>query len=428
MKQLTKLKAISAALALALSPTLLAQELAITGATVHTMGEQGTVENATVLVEDGKIKSVRKGGRVPRGYQEIDASGKVVTPGVIGAYTALGLVEVEYSAGQTDFSVKMEDGDYLGTQMDVQYAVDPDSSLINIARVDGVTSALSTISFTDTLFGGQAAMITLGDKSDPIMKASAAITVDLTGDNSDSVAGGSRAVLWPKFMAILAEASSLKNLAEGEEWEGDVDKSQLEPLVPVMAGDKPLVVGAKRLSDIRNVLKVKAMYPDMDLVLLNPTEAWRAANQLAEQGIGVILNPETNLPYNFEQLGATLKNAARLHQAGVTVAIGVETHNIRLATQHAGNAVAHGLPWEAGLASVTSNVASLLGVDDQVGSLEPGKRADLVVWSGDPLEVMSFAENVIINGEQVPMESRQTKLRDRYLIRQNDRPYRYLKP
>ena len=117
----------------------------------------------------------------------------------------------------------------------------------------------------------------------------------------------------------------------------------------------------------------------------------------------------------FDQMGATLANAARLEQAGVEVAIGMDTHNIRLAAQHAGNAVANGLSYEAGLASLTRVPAKILGLDSQIGVLAKDARADIVVWSGDPLEVTEAAEMVIINGQFVDMESRQTKLRDRYL-------------
>lgn len=426
----TMIKTLAASVSVCLSTAVFADEIAITGATVHTMGKQGTVDNATVLVENGKIKSVKKAGKVPRGYKQIDATGKVVTPGIIGAYTALGLVEVEYSAGITDYSVKMEDASYLGTQIDVSYAINPDSSLMDIARIDGITSAVTGISYTDTMFAGQGAVITLGDKANPLLKGKAVMSVDLTGDAAEGIAGGSRAILWPKFMSVLAEADSLggKALAKDDDWDGDLSRADVNALVPVMTGDMPLLVSVKRLSDIRNVLSVKRTYKDVDIILLNPTEAWRIAEELAEHNIGVVLDPENNLPYDFEQLGATLSNAAKLQAAGVTLAIGVNTHNIRLATQHAGNAVAHGMPWQEGLAAITSNVAELFGVEEQIGSLSKGKRADLVVWSGDPLEVMSYAENVIINGEEMPMESRQSKLRDRYMADSKDAPYRYIKP
>src|SRR5690606_36950384 len=139
---------------------------------------------------------------------------------------------------------------------------------------------------------------------------------------------------------------------------------------------------------------------------------------IARDGVTVLLDPLVNLPANFDQLGARLDNAARLHAAGVAVAIsqsGDATHNARKVRQAAGNAVANGLPWEAGLAALTSVPARAFGVDDRYGSIEVGKQADLVLWTGDPLDVTSVARQVWLGGKAIPMRSRQTELRDRYL-------------
>lgn len=432
MKVFNKTKLALAALSLCVSAFAQAENIAIVGGTVHTMSDKGTLQNATVLLQDGKIKSVKEDGSVPDGYRQIDASGKVVTPGIIAAYTSLGLVEVEYSAGIADNTTKLDDGS-LGTLPDVKYAINPDSSLMDITRVDGVTSAVSGLAYFDTIFGGQGAVITLGDKVNPVMKANAVMTLDISGGVAEAH-GGSRAALWPQVMKVFEEAAMTKGkkIKPGDDWNGDLDKNDINALVPVMKGEMPLLVSVHRLIDIRHLIHVKQKYPKINMILLQATEAWRAADELAKHGIGVIFNPQINLPYDFGQLAATLSAAARLDAAGVKVAFGatsgVNTHNPRLATQQAGNAVAHGLPWEKGLAAITRNVAEMYGVDDKIGSLERGKQADVVIWSGDPLEVMSYAEHVIINGEEMPMTSRQTKLRDRYLKMQNDKPYRYIKP
>lgn len=201
-----------------------------------------------------------------------------------------------------------------------------------------------------------------------------------------------------------------------------------EALLRVINGDMPLLFTADRAADIRQVIAFKKRNPTISVVIVNAVEGWRVADELADANIPVILNPENNLPGGFDQIGATLANAGRLHQAGVSVSIGMETHNIRLATQHAGNAVANGLPWQAGLASLTINPARIYGVDNLLGSLETGKTADVVVWSGDPLEVTSHAEQVIIKGELMSMESRQHKLRDRYMKQTNDKPMTHVRP
>ncbi|BDX06140.1 amidohydrolase family protein [Planctobacterium marinum] len=429
MKRLNKIALAFAAATSFCAPQVWADNIAITGGTAFTMGEQGKVENATILIEGDVIKSVKSGGSVPSGYKTIDAKGKWVTPGIIGAYTSLGLVEVEYSAGISDYTAKLEDSDYLGTQIETKYAVNPDSSLMNLTRIEGVTSAISVMADTDTLFQGQGAFISLGDKVNPIVKGNAVMTLDLTGSKVDDSVG-SRAVVWPKLVSVLEEAASLKGktLRKKDDWDGDLSKADVNALVPVMKGDMPLLITVNRTIDIRHVVHLKQKFEDLNIVLVQATEAWRVADELAAHDIAVLLKPESNLPYDFDELGATLSNAARLDAAGVKVVIGMDTHNARLVLQHAGNAVAHGLPWEKGLASITSVAAEALGVSASHGSMEKGKSADVVVWSGDPLEVMSYAETVVIDGEEIPMTSRPSKLRDRYLKMQSDKAYRYVKP
>jgi len=145
-------------------------------------------------------------------------------------------------------------------------------------------------------------------------------------------------------------------------------------------------------------------------------EAWIVAEELAAARVPVVLDPLANLPQRFETLAATLENAARLHRAGVLVAFASsDSHNARNLKQAAGNAVAHGMPHEAALAALTINPALIYGIEDSFGTLEPGKDADVVIWSGDPFELATFAEQVFIRGRPVPMVSRATLLRDRYL-------------
>ena len=153
------------------------------------------------------------------------------------------------------------------------------------------------------------------------------------------------------------------------------------------------------------------------------------ADELATAGVPVLLDPLANLPSNFDRLGARLDNAALLHEAGVTVAFsGAGTHNARKQRQAAGNAVANGLPWDAALAALTAVPADILGLDGGAGRIEPGSPADLVLWSGDPLEVTTWAEQVIVGGKPVDMVSRQTLLRDRYLESGTEMPRAYVKP
>jgi imidazolonepropionase-like amidohydrolase len=151
-------------------------------------------------------------------------------------------------------------------------------------------------------------------------------------------------------------------------------------------------------------------------VILGGDEAWLVAQALAKAEVPVILNPLDDLPVDFDHLGSTLENAARLQRAGVRIAFSSgDTAQARLVRQLAGNAVAHGLPWEAALAAITSTPADIFGLGATHGRIAVGQAADLVLWSGDPLEVSTLADKVWIAGRPVEMKSRQTELRDRYV-------------
>ena len=416
--------------ALTMTSYVHAENIAIVGGTVHTMTSQGAIENGTVLLSNGRINAVLANGDVPDGYRVIDASGKVVTPGFIGALTSLGLVEVSSSTGVVDASVELTPISKTGAAFDVQYAINPDSSLIAITRLEGITSAATTMNRSDYLFGGQGAVINLkGHRLDgegvnavenksgqtPVLKSGAFMTVDAGSDGAE-VSGGSRASLWVMLDKVFEEAKQASdNLSPEKPWYGINSRLDVAAVKKVVAGDIPLFMRADRAADIRQVIAFKDRHSSINVVLVHGVEAWRVAKELAGANIPVILDPEYNLPGGFDQMGATLTNAARLHEAGVEVAIGMDTHNIRLAAQHAGNAVANGLPHEAGLASLTSVPAKILGLEKEVGSLRQGARADVVIWSGDPLEVTEAAESVFIGGKAIEMESRQTKLRDRYM-------------
>lgn len=406
----------------------LAQNIAIVNGTVHTMAKQGRLENATLLIKDGIIEKVGTSIKVPAEYDVIDARGKVVTPGLMGVYTSLGLVEVDSWAGTVDSTTDSLPLSRVGAAYDSAYAINPDSSLITVNRIEGITSAASGFSYTGQLFKGQGSIITLGDRVQPIIKPHAFIATEVGNAGADHT-GGSRAALWVALEQALNEVEYAqgKNLTPNTEWHGSLTKADISALQAVIEGKEPLLVDARRAADIRQVIALKQRHPSLKLVILRGIEAWRVADELAAANIPVILDPESNLPYQFDELGATLSNAGRLFAAGVMVAIGMETHNIRLATQNAGNAVANGLPWEQGLASLTINPARIYGVDKQIGSLETGKQADVVIWSGDPLEVTEVAEQVIIKGQLIPMTSRQTQLRDRYLKNSQNRdiPARY---
>jgi imidazolonepropionase-like amidohydrolase len=183
-----------------------------------------------------------------------------------------------------------------------------------------------------------------------------------------------------------------------------------------LAGGR-VVFRAERASDIRQVVHYAKRH-GIKPVIAGGSEAWLVAQDLAAADVPVLLDPIDNLPGDFDRLGARLDNAALLHAAGVRIAFTYDdSHQARKNRQLAGNAVAHGLPWDAALAAITSSPARIFGVDTELGCIEKGRAADLVLWSGDPLEVTTVADQVWIAGRPVEMRSRQTELRDRYLER-----------
>ncbi|QBY04614.1 amidohydrolase [Thalassotalea sp. HSM 43] len=424
MRTLT-LTALAAVTALSFSAN--AEKIALVGGTIHTMGTKGTIENGTVLIEDGKITQViDQTVSTDESYRVIDAKGKIITPGFIGAYTSLGLVEVPSWANTVDATAAKSS---YQASLDATVAISPDTTLRNISRIEGITSAATALSSSDTMFHGRGAIITLGDDVDPLLKKRAFMAIDVSNSGANKM-GGTRAAMWLSLRDAFNEALYAQTITftPQTEWHGTLSKADVEAMVPVVQGDVPVLFKVHRAADIRRILHMMQNFKRLNVTLVGAAEAWRVADELAAAGIEVILNPESNLPYAFEQNGATMENAARLHKAGVKVAVGMNTHNIRLAPQHAGNAVANGLPYQAGLASLTTVPAEIYGMADKLGQIKAGMQADVVVWSGDPLEVMEAPTNVIINGEEIELESRQTKLRDRYLNLDKEKPQQYTRP
>jgi imidazolonepropionase-like amidohydrolase len=182
-----------------------------------------------------------------------------------------------------------------------------------------------------------------------------------------------------------------------------------------------------READIRQALKLSSK-TGIRIAIVGGAEAWRLSDELAAAKVPVFLDALDNLPGSFEQIGASEENAARLHRAGVSVSFingNDASHNARKVRQIAGVAVSNGLPWEAGLAGITSAPAKALGVDSKIGSIEVGKTADLVLWTGDPLDVASTASAMWLAGKNTPLVSRQTLLRDRYLAPESSLPRAY---
>jgi imidazolonepropionase-like amidohydrolase len=388
--------------------------VAITGATVHTLGPAGTLRGATVLIAGGRIRATGTAVAVPAGARTIDAAGKVVTPGLFDSLTRLGLIEVS-QVKETNGAKNEEPG--LTAAFDVSDAIDRRSMLIPINRVEGITRAVTAPIPGKSLFLGQGAVIDLSGSPSTVVRRSVAQFVTL-GETGAQLAGGSRGAALERLRQALRDAldydAHRAAFDRAQRRAYSLSQLDLEALLPVARGQQPLVVAVNHASDIEAVLGL-ARELKLHLILLEAAEAWEVADEIAAAHVPVLIDPLTNLPESFDILGATLENAARLARAGVTVAFeSGDSHNSRNLRQAAGNAVANGMPWEQALAAMTANPARIWGIAD-CGTIEPGKDADLVIWDGDPLEVTSAAERVFIRGVEMPHDSRQLRLRDRYL-------------
>jgi imidazolonepropionase-like amidohydrolase len=423
----------AAALALAAAPAA-AQTVAIEGGDVYTAA--GTpIRGGTVLIVNGRIAAVGAGIAVPAGAVRIDARGKWVTPGLFESSTELGLREVEQldetnDAEIQDVTGQRRDNDQVQAAFNVSDGLNPRSMVIPVTRIMGITTAVARPA--GSLISGQGVLIDLlGNRVEQMEVVSPIGMFASMSENVRGSVGGPRAAVTMRLREVLDDARAWARNREAFERnatrEFSASRADLEALQPVLAGREPLVVEAHRAADIQLAIRLAREY-GLKLIISGGTEAWMVAEDLAAARVPVIVKVLNNLPQSFESLGATYENAARLRRAGVQVAItSGETWKAYTLRQEAGNAVAYGLPWTEAFRAVTLYPAQIWGVADRYGSLDVGKVANVVVWSGDPLELLTRVEHVFIRGQEVPLVSRETQLRDRYRVL-NDATRAYSQP
>jgi hypothetical protein len=413
---MNRVTVLAGALLLALSPALAAQELLIRNATVHTAGTQGTLQNADVLVQGGRIRAVGPGLAAPAGVQTIDAQGRPLTPTLFGGITEIGLEEVSGEKATVDETLALGANAkdmVVRPEFDVTLAYNPESVLVPVARVEGIGWTLlgAGIAPGGSIVAGQGGVMRLDGSAEPVGKR--ALFVQL-GSDAAELTGNSRAAQWMILDQLIDEVNGRIPVGSHVAL---LTPAGRDTLKRYLAGGGRVFVDVDRASDIRQLLKWSKRQ-GVKVAIVGGAESWKLASELASAKVPVFVDPLANLPSSFDEIGASLDTAAKLRAAGVDVSFaqsGDGSHNARKVRQLAGNAVANGLPWEDGLKGLTSVPAEALGVGDELGRIAPGQRADLVLWSGDPLEVTSVAAQVWLDGRAIPMRSRQTELRDRYL-------------
>ena len=412
------LAVLALAAAAAQAPTAArAETVAITGGRVFTVSG-APIDNGTVVIQDGRITAVGAGVAVPAGARVVDARGKWVTPGLLDSASQLGAVEIG-AYDDTDDS-QVED-DRITAAFNVADGLNPLATNLPVTRVEGITRAVVNPQAGKSLIAGQSVLIDLAPVAVPdpraIVERNPVAMVAVLGSRGAELSGGARGAALLRLREALEDTRDFA--ANRKAWEGaqhrdyPLSRLDLEALVPVVRGELPLAVQVNRASDILAVLHF-ADENKLKLVVLGAAEGWMVAAQLAAAKVPVVVDPMTNVP-RFESLGATLENAARLQRAGATVLLAsFDTHNSRDLRHAAGEAVAYGMPWDAALRALTAAPAAAWGIADRYGTLEVGKDGDVVVWSGDPFELLTSAEHVFIKGSEVPPDTRQRELLHRY--------------
>jgi len=428
----------AACLAALSTPAFVQTLTAITGGRVLT--GTSVIENGTVVIQNGRVVSVGTGA-APTGARIIDARGKVVSPGFVAVDSGLGASEISSVGGSDDLS---NGANSISASFDVSYGLDPWSFTLPVARLGGTTRAIVMPSHagggggnhrddgdadfagvgegglqSPGLFAGQAAIIHLAAGTDILVRARVAMVAPF-GEAGAGIAGGARGAQFTQFKETLAEVRLYARNRAAYDRAGlrdlSLSRADLEALIPVANGTMPLIVTVRRAADIQQVLRL-AREEGVKIILDGAEEGWLVADQIAAANVPVLLNPISNLPGNLETRASRMENAAALDAAGVVIAIkGNEgsIHRARETRYNAGNAVSHGLPYDAAIEAITVNPARIFGMAGQFGELRAGAAADVVIWSGDPLEPLSNAETIFIGGAEQAPTSRQFLLRDRY--------------
>ena len=360
-----------------------------------------------VLIVDEKIVEVGKFLN-SSSAKIIEAKGKPVTPGLISPISNIGVVEINALDVTNDDSP-----DFFGPGFSVFNAFNPHSTLIPWNRSNGVTSSISTPGYSSQIFKGMGSFYLLdGD-------------IDITG-NADvamysrlGAVGGSRAETI-QIMESMFELALNKDELELEELLGttfassmDMQLQDIQALSRVVNREIPLVLEVNRAIDILQALRLKNDY-DLELVLMSVEEAPLVLDQILASGVSVIIDPMDNIPDSFDELASNIKLGGILSNAGIKVMFSTQrSHNYHLMRQGAGNAVAHGMTYQAGISGMTSIVADVFNIQDR-GSIKEGYFADIVIWSEDPLEPSAYPTTVIINGSEISLETRASRLTERY--------------
>jgi hypothetical protein len=367
-----------------------------------------------VLIDDNKISKVSTSSL--RGDVVINATGKILTPGIISTDTEIGIVEIgALSITRDDSSSLYKIG------FSIYDAFNPNSVLIPWNRSNGITSTLTLPQDTNSPIGGLGSFFVL-DSSLEISGSKDVVMIGRVGGSR----GKSRAETFSIIEDLLEFASSIdssdmktyKDIAEIIDDSPIAETMELHPrdlkaLYRLINDDLPLIIKANRASDLLKLIKLKETY-DLNLIIMGAQEAGLVADRIADSKIPLIINPINNIPGSFDELGANIELAGKLEDLGITLMFNApRDHNYHLIRQGAGVAVANGMSYAGALKALTLSPVEVFKLGNR-GQIAPGKIADLIIWDADPLEPSSMPEKVFINGKDIDLTSRMSRLTERY--------------
>lgn len=374
-------------------------QVAVQGETVYTMSGD-PIENGVVLINDGKIEAVGAAAsvQIPDGYDVHRAA--VVTPGLIDARSVVGLAGYYNQDHDQD---QLETTDAVQPELRAVDAYNALEYLVGYLQKNGMTT-LHTGHGPGAVVSGQTMLVKTTGRTvnESVIEPSAMLSMTLGASvRSNFTTPGTRSKTVAVLRQDLVDASDYaEKRAEGETQGRNL---KMEALADLLDGEKTAMVYAQRANDIMTALRIQKEF-GFPMVLEGAAEAYLVIDEIAESGVPVVIHPTMVRP-GGETKNATMETAAKLHEAGVPLAFqsGYEGYvpKTRVARYEAAIAAANGLGMENALYALTAGAADILGVSHRIGSLEEGKDADVVLFTGDPFEYLTRVETVIIDGKVV---------------------------
>lgn len=411
------------------------QVIAITGAKLLTVSH-GTIDNGVLVMADGKIAAVGENGKVkiPSGAKVVDAKGMTVYPGLIDPESNFGLTEIGSDQMTNDL---VERSDEIMPHMHVYDAFHSETELIPVARLNGITNAVVAPASEDTI-SGQDIFIQLAgtDRDQMIMQRDMALAMNFgaeqrrRGSGGRGGGGGGRPEYPSTRMGLITQLR--QTFLDVQDYEAHRDAAakkddkafkrdlKLEALIPYLKGERPVVIGVYEGYDVETIMALATEF-HLKVILNHVTHTQEILDKIAAYKVPVIVGSIYDFPRADQRFDAVYTLPGELAKRGVKIAISsadaggpVSSHSARNLPYSAGFAVAYGLPYDDALKAITLNVAEMFGFADRLGSLDVGKMANVVIANGDPLDVRTDVKQVYIQGVAIPMEDRQTHLRDEY--------------